>query len=67
MNVNEVKCPHCGCSNVGLASLFEPLSALADQDEVVQKQCPACGKTYEIERDVSVSYQIFPETHANHA
>jgi hypothetical protein len=52
---------------VGLASLFDPLSALADQEEVAQKQCPACGKVYEIERDMSVSYQVFPETHVHSA
>jgi hypothetical protein len=52
---------------VGLASLFDPLSALVDQDEVTQKQCPTCGQTYEIERHVSVNYQVLPETNASFA
>jgi endogenous inhibitor of DNA gyrase (YacG/DUF329 family) len=66
MDVNEVRCPYCGSSNVGLASLFEPLSALADQDEVAHNQCPACGKTYAIEREVSVNYQVSTEANANY-
>ena len=66
MNVNEVKCPHCGCPNVGLASLFDPLSALVDQEEVAQKQCPTCGQTYAIEREVSVNYQVLSEASASY-
>jgi endogenous inhibitor of DNA gyrase (YacG/DUF329 family) len=66
MDVSEVQCPYCGSSNVGLVSLFEPLSALVDQDEVAQKQCPACSKTYTIEREVSVNYQVLAEAHASY-
>jgi endogenous inhibitor of DNA gyrase (YacG/DUF329 family) len=66
MNVSEVRCPYCGSSNVELASLFEPLSALVDQEEVAHKQCPACGKGYAIEREVSVNYQVSPEANANY-
>ena len=67
MNVREIRCPHCGSSDVGLASLFEPLSALTDQEEVAHKQCPACGKMYAIERAVSVDYQVSLETNASYA
>jgi hypothetical protein len=66
MEVNEVRCPHCGCSNVGLAFLFDPLSALVDQEEVAQKQCPACAKTYAIQREVSVNYRVLAEANANY-
>ena len=67
MNINEVRCPYCGSSNVGLVSLFEPLSALVNQEEVAHKQCPTCGKTYAIEREVSVNYQVSPEPNASYA
>jgi hypothetical protein len=49
-----------------LAFLFDPLSALVDQEEVAQKQCPACAKTYAIQREVSVNYQVLAEANANY-
>ena len=67
MEVNEIRCPHCGSSDIGLASLFQSVSALCDQEEVAEKHCPACSKDYRIERAISVNYQVHPEVDNLHA
>jgi transcription elongation factor Elf1 len=66
MPSNELKCPHCGSSDVSLASLFPSYSALADLNDDAVRQCPQCGNSYEVARTVSVSFETHCEVGANY-
>lgn len=64
MQVNELKCPHCGSPKVELTHLFESLNALVNQDEIAENRCPECNESYGVERHVAVDFEILSSVSA---